>query len=99
VPAIYTPSTKELDLQQHRAGQDFGDWNTDASWCWLPDGRRILTWDTSRGVATLWDTVTQEVRDVPGIPGPSDIALSADGRTLVLDRVILEGDIWMLTLD
>ena len=47
----------------------------------------------------MWDTVAQEVRDVPGLPGPSELDLSAEGRTLILNRRVSEADIWMLTLE
>ena len=97
VPAIYTPGADKLEPQRDRGGRDFGNWESDA--VWLPDGRRILSWDDRRDVATVWDTVTQEVRDVPGLPGPSELDLSADGRTLILNRQVSEADIWMLTLD
>ena len=55
--------------------------------------------DERRNVAVLWDTVAQEARDIPGVPGPSELELSADGRTLILNRQIAEADIWMLTLE
>ena len=97
VPAIYTPGVGKLEPQRDRAGRDFGEWALGA--VWLPDGRRILAWDNRRDVATVWDTVAQEVRDVPGLPGPSELNLSADGRTLILNRNVSETDIWMLTLD
>jgi Tol biopolymer transport system component len=97
VAAIYSTSTDRLEAQRDRGGHDFGAWN--AGTAWLPDGRRILSWDERRNVAMLWDTVAQEVHDVPGLPGPSSLDLSADGRTLVLNREIVEGDVWMLTLE
>jgi Tol biopolymer transport system component len=96
-PAIYDPGTDKLVPQVDRGGRDFGKWESGA--VWLPDGRHILAWDGGRNVATLWDAVAQEARDIPGIPGPSDAALSDDGRTLILNRQIADGDIWMLTLD
>jgi Tol biopolymer transport system component len=97
VLAIYTPGADKLEPQRDREGRDFGKWDLGAAW--LPDGRRILAWDNRRGVATVWDTVAQEVRDVPGLPGPSELELSADGRTLILNRRVSEADIWMLTLE
>ena len=95
--AIYTPGTGKLEAQRDRKGRDFGNWDLSAAW--LPDGRRILAWDIRRDVATVWDTVAQEVRDVPGLPGPSELDLSTDGRTLILNRRVSEADIWMLTLE
>jgi len=97
VLAIYTPGVGKLEPQRDRAGRDFGKWDLGA--VWLPDGRRIFAWDNRRDVATVWDTVAQEVRDVPGLPGPSELELSADGRTLILNRRVSEADIWMLTLE
>jgi len=96
-PAIYTLDADRLEPQRDRGGRDFGSW--DAGAVWLPDGRRILSWDIQRNAAVLWDTVALEVRDVPGIPGPSELDLSVDGRTLVVSRQIAEGDIWLLTLE
>ncbi len=98
VPAIYTPGAGKLEPQRDREGRDFGSWTSGVA-VWLPDGRRILAWDNRRDVATVWDTVAQEFRDVSGLPGPSDLELSADGRTLILNRRVSETDIWMLTLD
>ncbi len=96
-PAIYTPASDRLEPQRDRGGRDVWAWSGTA--VWLPDGRRILAWDPGRDVAILWDTTAKEVRDIPGLAGPSDVDLSADGRTLVLNRRIAEGDIWMLTLE
>jgi Tol biopolymer transport system component len=96
-PAIYAPTTQKLEPQRDRAGRDFGGWSSDA--VWLPDGRHILAWDDRRDVAAVWDTATQELRDVLGLPGPSELDLSADGRTLILNRRVSEADIWMLTLE
>lgn len=41
---------------------------------------------------------SREIQDIAGIPGPSELRLSADGRTLALNRTVLEGDVWLLTL-
>jgi Tol biopolymer transport system component len=97
VPAIYTPGNHTLEPQRDRAGRDFGRWSSDA--VWFPDGRRILAWDDRRNVATVWDTGTREVRDIPGLPGPSELDLSADGRMLIFNRRVTETDIWMLSLE
>jgi Tol biopolymer transport system component len=97
VPAIYNPGAGKLEPQRDRGGRDFGNWSSNA--VWLPDGRRILAWDDRRDVAAVWDTTTQETQDLPGLPGPSDLGLSADGRTLVINRRVSEADIWMLTLE
>ena len=65
---------------------------------WLPDGRRILGWDGAGDKAFLWDTQTQSRVRVPGIPGPCEVVLAADGRTLLINQTKTESDIWMLTL-
>ncbi|HEX6851298.1 MAG TPA: protein kinase [Candidatus Polarisedimenticolaceae bacterium] len=97
VAAVYTPATDRLELQRDPEGRDFGHWAGGA--VWLPDGRRVLSWDDRRDVAILWDAEARRILDLPALPGPSDMDLSADGRTLVLNRSIAEGDIWMLTLE
>ena len=96
-PALYNLGTHKLEPQVDRGGRDFGAWTSGAAW--LPDGRRILSWDDRHDVATVWDTVTREVRDLPGLPGPGGLELDASGRTLILNRQISEGDLWMLTLE
>jgi hypothetical protein len=97
VSAIYAPDSDRLEPLPDRDGRPLDVWGNGA--VWLPDGRRVLSWDGQRNVAVLWDTVARELRDVPGLPGPSELELSADGRTLFLSRSIAEGDIWMLTLE
>jgi Tol biopolymer transport system component len=96
-PAIYTPGAGKLEVLRVPEGRDLGGWGITA--VWLPDGKRILGWDSHRDVAVLWDLAAQELHDLPGIPGPSQMDLSADGRTLLLNHSIEEGDIWLLTLD
>lgn len=65
---------------------------------WLPDSRRVVYWDFARSTAVVSDLDAHETKDLPGIPGPSELRLSADGRTLMQNRTIFEGDIWLLTL-
>ena len=65
---------------------------------WLPDSRRLMSWNTPRNTAVIWDIASGSLSDVPGIPGPSELRLSADGRTLVINHTIAEGDVWLLTL-
>jgi dipeptidyl aminopeptidase/acylaminoacyl peptidase len=95
--AVYAPDSDRLEPLKDREGRPLDIWGGGA--VWLPDGRRVLSWDEQRNGAVLWDTVSRELRDVPGLPGPSEMELSADGRTLFLSRSVAEGDIWMLTLE
>jgi hypothetical protein len=91
------PGVLLLSTRQIKARED--DFPPGQSWAWLPDSRRLIGWDTRRNTATVWDTETGALRDVPGIPGPSDLRLSADGRMLLINHLIVEGDVWLLTLD
>ncbi len=65
---------------------------------WLPDSRRVLAYDRSRGSAVLLDAQTMTEQQVPGMLGPCTYMLTADGRTVYMDHNIDDGDIWMLTL-
>jgi hypothetical protein len=92
IPATYTLASRRV-AQHQRLGASvaFG-------WEWLPDSRRILYWDVLRNTAVVSDLDARETKDIPGIPGPSELKLSGDGRTLMVNRMILEGDVWLLTL-
>jgi serine/threonine protein kinase len=65
---------------------------------WLPDSRRVVSWDFLRNAAVLSDVDARETRVLPGIPGPCELKLSRDGRTLLINRTLPEGKIWLLTL-
>jgi Tol biopolymer transport system component len=92
-PAVFTLATKRVE-----GHPDLQGLSTGLGFAWLPDGRRVLGWDAARNTATLWNVDTGAVEDVPGIPGTSELRLSADGRTLLINRTIQEGDIWLMTL-
>ena len=90
-PSVYDVATRHFEPRTDLAGLTGGS-------SWLPDSRHVLAWDGRRKTAVLWDADSREVRDIPGIPGPADLKLSADGRTLVVNHTELEGDVWLLTL-
>jgi sugar lactone lactonase YvrE len=87
--AVYSCATNRVDLGPEKVLNGP---------TWLPDGRRILFWDYVRSKAVLWNRETNTSRDIPGLPGPSEFQLDRDGRTLLMNHSINEGDIWMLTL-
>ena len=78
---------------------------------WLPDSRRILFVGLGPNRARdpahyepdfkafVLDRVTKELEQVLEIPGASldAPALSVDGRKLVVVRVSVDSDIWMLS--
>jgi len=93
-PVAATCSIASGRVEQHpqlRAWNLFGI-------AWLPDGRRFLSWDPLHNSTILSDVDAHETKEVPGIPGPSQLELTRDGRTLMVARTILDGDIWLLTL-
>ncbi len=92
VPASYSLVTHRIELYRELPG------GTAFATTWLPDSRRFLYWDVLRDAAVLWDIVTRVGTEVAGIPGPGELKLSADGRTLIVNRTVSEGDVWLLTL-
>ena len=90
--AVYSCAANRLDVWSKGVGTYL------QGTTWLPDSRRILGWDSERNSAVLWDTETGTSREIPGLPGPAEFQLTRDGRTLLMNHFIQEGDIWMLTL-
>ncbi len=64
---------------------------------WL-DASRLIFWDASNHRAVLWDLDDEQLREVPGIPGPSKFEIADGGRTLFIVRAIQDAEIWMLEL-
>ncbi len=89
--AVYSLGSKQVEVPAISEGMTTAP-------TWLPDSRRILGWDTLRNTAFLFNIETKTSQDLSGIPGPSDMSLSGDGRTLIVNQKVAEGDIWMLTL-
>jgi sugar lactone lactonase YvrE len=90
-------ATYSLDSRRVERHDKIHLWNF-LGFAWLPDSRRVLYWDVLRGTAVVSDLDGTKVRDLADIPGPSEMKLSRDGRTLLVNRTILEGNIWLLTL-
>ena len=63
---------------------------------WLPDSRRFLA-ATPGGLAIV-DAVTGKWTTIDAPPGGSRYRLSADSRTLMVEREIYDGDVWLLEL-
>ncbi len=62
-------------------------------------GGRYLFWDREREAAYMWHAETAGTRKLEGYPGPGEINITADGRTVYLNRVRSESEVWLLTLD
>jgi len=92
VPATYSPASHRVELHERLRGKSV------SGFTWLPDNRRFLYWDSLRNTAVVSDLDASEFKDVAGIPPADEMKLSADGRTLLLSRTIVDGDIWLLTL-
>ena len=97
--AAHGPVAATCDLATGRVTprESFRAWNLFGI-AWLPDSRRFLSWDFTRNATLVQDLDGRNAKEVPGVPGPCELKLSPDGRTLVVTRTILEGDIWLLTL-
>ena len=85
----------EFSPFNHPHGGAFEVWFDPA---WL-DNRRVVFWDRHLAAAFIAEIDTGQVREIPGVPGPSGFQVADEGRTLYLNRRILEADVWMLTLD
>ncbi len=90
--AVYSFRTSRFEPRHELSG-----W-TAYGMTWLPDSRRLLGWDALRNSAVVYDTESGETRAVTGIPGPAELRLTGDGRTLMVNRAVSEGDVWLLTL-
>jgi eukaryotic-like serine/threonine-protein kinase len=69
---------------------------------WI-DGTRMIFWDRETAAARIWDVETGEIRTVEGVPGPGSgrnamVVVSPDGRTLFVEKLLIESDIWLLRL-
>jgi len=60
---------------------------------WLTDSRRLLV-SAGRGLA-LVDVTTGRWNPVPAIEGARQHRLSRDARTLVVQRTVLDADVWL----
>ena len=69
---------------------------------WLADSKRLLFVDFASNLF-VWHTETGEVREIEGIGNLNDVprpwTISSDNRTLLVERVQSQSDIWLLTLE
>ena len=70
-----------------RTSFEFGSWI---------DDERFLMWDRVLDGAVIYNVPDKSMRVVPGIPGPSAFQVSADGRTIYLQRRSEDAEVWML---
>jgi Tol biopolymer transport system component len=91
--AVYSFEKGEYELLRHADGSLVRSYETD----WV-DSRRLMFWDVDLDSAVVWDLERRELRTVEGVPGPGDILLTPDRRTLLVNRYINESEIWLLTL-
>ncbi|MCZ6653067.1 MAG: protein kinase [Planctomycetota bacterium] len=64
---------------------------------WI-DENHFMFWDPKRHAVFIWDTQSETSRELAGLPGPCELKLANDGRTLFLNRFRDEADIWALSL-
>ena len=63
---------------------------------WLGGSRRFVA-ATGDGLAVI-DAVTGAVRPIAGAPAAERYRLSADGRQLLFEQVVLDSDVWLMEL-
>jgi hypothetical protein len=63
---------------------------------WLGGSRRFVA-ATGDGLAVI-DAVTGAVRPIAGAPAAERYRLSADGRQLFFEQVVLDSDVWLMEL-
>ena len=71
---------------------------SDVGLSWFEDHRRLIFWDLNHNGAFVANTATGETREVEGVPGPSELQLSDNDRTLIVTRTVSESDIWLFTM-
>ena len=64
---------------------------------WLPDSRRVLV-ASARGL-TVIEATTGTTAVIPGAPAAFRYRLTPDGRTLFFERVVRDGDIWLMDME
>jgi len=69
----------------------------DSGFDWV-DGNRLVVWDEKRAVAFVCNVQAGTTETLKGLDGPCDIRVVEQGRTLVVNRLRAESDIWMLRL-
>lgn len=95
--ATYDLASGEITLVRDEQGAPVGCDGTLLLRGWI-DSSRFIFWDAPSKRALLWDLGDEQLREVPGIPGPSKFEVADDGRTLYIVRTIQDSEIWMLEL-
>ncbi len=91
--AVYSLETSTARVLEQANGQPYRH----EAPTWL-DERRVVFWDHELDSAVVLDIESNEARFIPDVPGPSEILLTPDQRTVVINLLRYESDIWMLTL-
>ncbi len=93
----------DLETNEIRTAQGQGDQQYLGFSLWLADSKRILFFDFASNLPFLWHTETGEVREIEGIGNLNNVprpwTISSDNRTLFVERVQSQSDIWLLTLE
>jgi len=92
--AVYSFETNELEMLVAADGGYVTAQDTEA---WL-DEKRAVFWHRERKTAYVYDAESGELRVLEGIPGPGELFITDEGRTLYVNRVGDESDVWVLNL-
>ncbi|MGD2109347.1 MAG: protein kinase [Phycisphaerae bacterium] len=68
-----------------------------SSFDWI-DNTRLIVWDEKHASAFICSVDSGTARPLPELQGPCGIRVVDEGRSLVVNRLRAESDIWMLTL-
>ncbi|MBD3869612.1 MAG: PD40 domain-containing protein, partial [Acidobacteria bacterium] len=79
------------------ANEEQGNWQVAGEMSWFADNIRVLGWGDLQHEALIWNVANDRVTPLPGVPGPADLILAPDDRTLYVNQTRVEGDVWMLT--
>ena len=93
--AVYDFKTGEI----LEANQEQGNWQVTGEMSWFADSLRAVGWGNLQHEALIWNVAGNRVTPLPGVPGPADLILAPDDRTLYVNQTRVEGDVWMLTLE
>jgi dipeptidyl aminopeptidase/acylaminoacyl peptidase len=92
--AVYSFETDELTMLRTVDGGYLVTQNMEA---WL-DENRALVWPRQQNKAHVYDARVGEIRELNGVPGPGQLYFADNGRTLFVNRVGDESDVWVLNL-
>jgi serine/threonine protein kinase len=93
--AIYSFDTGSYELLRYPDGRLARSWtHSDA---WLDDNRLVL-WDDELAQAMVIHIDGSAASVIEGVPGPAGVGFADSGRTLVVNHITEESDIWLLEL-